>query len=663
MAAWENAPVVDDMASSGWQSAPIVEEEQKKDLRHPWEIAVGEPSRTEPTFAERWSQAINQAAQKAKTDFTPPAKPPGFFEELAMPLRQAGDIANVPMQLSGIAPLMHEGAGAVAGGMNWLAAQPRRLAGQPAELTNPQARMTAGDVETSLLALGPEAGTLGAVATVPKLAAALKPRTLTAAEAEITNRLTEASKVGAPGSTAQQMLGEYYKAPEKPLSLADIGPEGIQALAGRVARTPGPGREIARQFLEERDAAAGTRITQNVDVALGAKSVLQAGDEIKARQIAQALPLKEEAFRANQKIESLEIDRLLKTPDMQKAFRMAVEDMRNQQKLVSVSDKELTELAREQDIVTGHGVGRGLKLEVLDYTKRALDRLIKGYKRAPETGDYATAVDLRRQFVRAMDQADVTASAGPNSLKPEGGAYARYRRIWADGAQQQDAMDWGRDIVATGPGSRNAKTPEQLSREFAELSPAEQEYARLGVASELRKRILATPDRASEARAVAKNDWVRRQLRPLFPDETTANRFFDQLAAEATMFERKQKFIGNSLTEERAVEDTHMMGDAGYYGIHAMQNFARGDYSWGFINVLRALSRIKGKVNPETEAEIAKILFSPLSQRPKPSAGMKFLMDYGMRFPNTRNMLKPTQQWEAADQIRNYLRQTPNMPP
>lgn len=164
---------------------------------------------------------------------------------------------------------------------------------------------------------------------------------------------------------------------------------------------------------------------------------------LKAARDAGADALYTEAFQANQAVASPAIDRLLVTPAGKEALQRAVVKMQNQMSLVGRPDPELTAAMREaaelgkMDYVPG-GVASGLKLRTLDYVKRALGDMEAGALSANNRDDARIFGELRRGLTRELDRLDVTAAAGPNSLKPGGGAYARARREYGTG---QDVIE------------------------------------------------------------------------------------------------------------------------------------------------------------------------------------------------------------------------------
>jgi hypothetical protein len=173
----------------------------------------------------------------------------------------------------------------------------------------------------------------------------------------------------------------------------------------------------------------------------GAEGVVE---KAMAERAKAASSLYDEAFKANQNVQSPAIDRLLRTPAGRQALRNAATKMQNDMTLVGVPDKELTEQARyvaslgQDKAPPRQGVASGLKLRTLDYVKRSLDDMSESAMRAGEKDNARIIGNLKRSLVAELDKLDVTAQAGPNSVNPAGGAYARARAAYGSGS---DALD------------------------------------------------------------------------------------------------------------------------------------------------------------------------------------------------------------------------------
>lgn len=197
-------------------------------------------------------------------------------------------------------------------------------------------------------------------------------------------------------------------------------------LAGQTGQITGALKNVSNQLAPgSYDELAQGLISSGKD---GAKRITS---ELSAK----ATPLYDEAFTSNSSIGSKELDRILETPAGRKAFSRAREILQNEGTRLGIPDKELGEMAREMGIKSKGGVASGLKLRTYDLIKRGLDDMISDEvsRSTPGTtsGTARSLMSLRSRLLGELDNLDVTAKAGANSLKADGGAYARARNIYS----------------------------------------------------------------------------------------------------------------------------------------------------------------------------------------------------------------------------------------
>ena len=199
------------------------------------------------------------------------------------------------------------------------------------------------------------------------------------------------------------------------------------------------------QISPEASAAQGARRLQE-----GAGATIDAANKARADA---ASPLYKEAFSANKDMASPVIDRILATPAGKDALAGARERMQNRMSLMATPDADLTdqmrllaEIGKMEKVPIG--VSKGLKLETLDLVKQELDDMINQAKLAAQNGTGRAGVardltELKQGLVRQLDELDETAKAGPNSTKPEGGAYARARAAYGGASAEVDTAKDG----------------------------------------------------------------------------------------------------------------------------------------------------------------------------------------------------------------------------
>lgn len=275
-------------------------------------------------------------------------------------------------------------------------------------------------------------------------AAALDP----AKRAEISALEAEAKRRGIDLTAGQATNMRSLKVQERQLGRK---PETMDIMADFAERQQG--EQVPAAIRAEIDSITGKPVSAETGInqfRTAAADVEKAANE--ARQAA-ASPLYQEAFGANRSVASPLIDRIVRTPAGKDALQFAIERMQNRMTLAGVPDPELTAALKEAvelgkaDPSKG-GVASGLKLETWDLVKQGLGEAERAAKARALNGngkmsDARDIGDLRRALTKELDRLDITAQAGPNSLKPEGGAYARARAAFGDASEEIDALKDG----------------------------------------------------------------------------------------------------------------------------------------------------------------------------------------------------------------------------
>jgi len=442
-------------------------------------------------------------------------------------------------------------------------------------------------------------------------------------------------------TTANDVLFEAGKTPDKPLTLADMSDANVIGLLGKISRRPGEAGAMVKKFLEDRDKLAGTRATEDINLSLGGKSTYKAADDLIEGRAKAVAPLYEEAFKKNQNVASPLLDRILETDAGKSALAGARSRISNKMQLMGKPDPELMEQAREtgQRIEGGKGVASGLKLKTWDLIKQELDDMIGATKRKVISGtarksEVADLVDLKNKLVGQLDALDVTARParkgrgyGAADIPARAGAYSRARAEYSGPSRSLDALEEGRDIFK--------KEPEEIAQEVGKLSSGDREFYRLGAAQEARKMIAKTGQAGDEARKLVGNEWVKAQLRPLFDNEAEYNQLVNNLTAESRMFKKKFETLGGSQTAGRVAEDMpglEALTEAGHAALSASHGNTLGAITRGY----RSFNAWRRTLDPATNMEVAKILTTPLNAPGSP--GLKLLTESGLN-PARRNAL------------------------
>lgn len=447
-----------------------------------------------------------------------------------------------------------------------------------------------------------------------------------AAVQAIAKRMFEDAKAGGP--TAVDALNAINST-TKPMVLADVGGENVRSLAGKVAREPGASRNVIKTFLDTRDADAGSRLETDIAKNIGTGSAKKTFAALSAAKSATAAPLYDEFYAANQNMDSPELQRIITTPAGKKALSKAAEKMANDRTLAGKVDPELTALVKElsetgkmADPNTGKGIARGLKGRTWDYIKRSLNDQTGAAIRAGEKDDARILTDLTHDLVNEIDKLDVTAKAGPNSTKVDGGKYAQARRAFSGLSKSQEALELGKDFF------KPSMSPEQIAEDFAKLNPGDKEFYKLGVADEARARVARTGVSGDETKAIMKDPWMVSKLKAITDTPQQADDLIKAITDERTMFNTKYDVMGNSKTASRAAED------GGQDFEHIKRGFGIGEKAlsgrpisaiWDAFKLHRDLGKM---TDPAVNESVAKILTDPSLSAQSP-IGQKLMGNMG----------------------------------
>lgn len=412
----------------------------------------------------------------------------------------------------------------------------------------------------------------------------------------IARRMTQDAKAGGP--TAQDMLDLMIAAPEKPQALVDVAGENVRAFGGKLARQPGEARQIARDFLNQRDVEAGPRIASDVNQGISAGgSAYDTNEALMSARSAAARPQYDAAFQ-QQQVWSPRLQNFIDDPVMRQGLRRGME----LERIDSVTHNrpfDPTQMGVDLDAEGNIQFRDVPNMRVLDAGKRGLDALIAD-ERNPVTGRLSqrgVSLDqFRRAYLGELDSLDKT------------GTYAAARAAWAGPSASMDAIRAGQAVFN--------RRPEEIAAEVARLqqhSPGDLEFYRLGAADAIKEKIAKTGMGGDEAKRLIGNRYTQQQLRPLFASQREYDRFIDAATSENRMFETRQKLIGGSQTAERLAEDTAPEGAAGHAlrGAVALAEGAPGAAGLSFMKSLGSMTRGE---SPAVNAAAARMLFRPQTE-------------------------------------------------
>lgn len=236
----------------------------------------------------------------------------------------------------------------------------------------------------------------------------------------------------------------------KPLTAAEATGNAAEVDLGALARREGATPDALAGLVKARSASAPARILSDYAAASGINPLAARGDIesfVEANQKA-ATPLYEQAYKANTNVASPLLDKILDTPAGKKALSDARVKMQNDMTLMGTPDADLMDQAKEGGTaLPARGVASGMKLRVYDYVKKSLDDQISAAFKIGNKHEAGIIKDLKNKLVGALDDADITAIAGPNSLKPDGGAYAQARAKAGEYLSAKKQYEAGQDQI------------------------------------------------------------------------------------------------------------------------------------------------------------------------------------------------------------------------
>ena len=327
----------------------------------------------------------------------------------------------------------------------------------------------------------------------------------------------------------------------KPYTLADIGPN-TRAYLDAVNQLPGPGKQAAKTFLEDRDKGLLKRLTSDMQVAFGSKAAYfdefnalkEARSAIGGKLYGAALPRPVEI--------TTEFTDLLQRPSMKQAYDRAVNLAQEQGiKLPKV------QISAEGKLVTDKGLPvSNIDTTFMHYMKMGLDDLIYNGK-SPTSGIGSTQLgaikQTRGEFIDLLD------TSNP--------AYKRARNYWANDTAVLDAMNEGRTIFSKKPADLEA-----LLNDVKTMSKSEKDALRLGTMQSLLDRLggAQTGDTmvsavGNPAMDILKNPKNVRIIRATFDTDEAGknayNKFMSNLMSEVEMKTTSKVVLQGSQTAGR----------------------------------------------------------------------------------------------------------------
>jgi hypothetical protein len=361
----------------------------------------------------------------------------------------------------------------------------------------------------------------------------------------------------------------------KPETIVEAAGKNTRALADVVAKYPGAA-QVAEQLAEERMAGQAGRVISDFERVFGRRdSAMDVADDLIRRRNATSAPLYQQAYREGGVISDPRLDKLMELNAFKDAYKTAVE----------LADLDGIKLPANVEDLKRMG---GFDLRTLDYIKRGLDDVL--YVRAVPTSGTGKQVisrlkEKRNEFVSILDD------VGPAS-------YRQARQAFAGPTEVREAIDMGQKFTRL--------SSSQLERDFAKLSPAEQEGFRLGVLEAIRTNIDKGADGSDVLRKVWASPEKRKQLQVILGNDQFRD-LSNSLARERVIRQTDVTMTRGSQTMERQLMQREFEGRDELLPLMRQQGVVGGTGEY----LLRTMT---GPGQPTAEA-LAPTLFSTDAQR------------------------------------------------
>jgi hypothetical protein len=371
----------------------------------------------------------------------------------------------------------------------------------------------------------------------------------------------------------------------QPAVLSDVAGPKTQALAGTVARSPGPGGSQAKTFLEQRhlgvdpfdpaatDSAAG-RINDMLERHLGNQDTRSVAEKLIADRRAAAKPLHDAAHivpvnydnQSGQELLSILKDKI---PNGAKGHA---------NELLRMSGQSGKQIIWTKNAAGEFELTAVPNMRQWDYIQQGMRQYIKEDAAGQYTPKGKFAAKLQREINDLLGQNNP--------------AYKVAKQKYAGDVAMEDALTLGKDALKKNAGD--------VEHEINSLSTAgEKEMYRIGAAEAYRLKIENAPRAADMVKQIFNDRGDVKRLRAIAPDTASFEAMRKFLARESGMFKTAASSIGGSQTAERHMDDL-AAGAKLAEGVKMLAQAGSG-YIWGLSHtIFQNLAR----VHPERRAAV-----------------------------------------------------------
>lgn len=304
-----------------------------------------------------------------------------------------------------------------------------------------------------------------------------------------------------------------------PSTLGDaVGPR-TQGLATAALAKDTPESAAYGSQLADRQTGANTRVMDLTNNALKPDNYTTEMDKLKTALYSNAKPLYDQAYQQFPAVQSPTLYKLMNTPSGQEAAARAFKMMQDMRIPVGAPDAT--------------GMIQHPSLQYLDQVKRALDDMITNEEGSgvtyQSTNQGRVLRGMRDELRNGIDQATQLPNGQP-------GLYQQARQQYAGDLEVVDALRSGREDF-------NKLTPDEIQQKIANMSFAEKDAFRSGVAEGLFQKLGNTSETTNPAKKVISTPALQEKLTALFDKPGDAGKYLAALQREADMYDASKGMI------------------------------------------------------------------------------------------------------------------------
>lgn len=325
-----------------------------------------------------------------------------------------------------------------------------------------------------------------------------------------------------------------------PTSMAMVTPATVD-LAEAVVQRGGAGAQDLAEQTAKVTAGARERTRRQVRRGLQPRDYYAEEERMLSDLRSNANQVYDKAYAVGN-IDDPVINRILAEPEFKRFFDQAGEIVRKRRLAAEIDpkgDPSRWTMKQVYDPQTGAKIDVP-DVRTLDYIKQGIDAEIDTLYKAGKSQEAGALRELRTQYVNRLDD-----------LIPE---YKTARAQYRGDIETLDALRLGRDKFQT-------LDSEQIAKMVGEMSDAEKQAFRTGVARNLFGMIMDPSQDFNAAKRIINSPEMVESLRPVFDNPGQFNFFRTALEREMELYKNAQRVLQGSATARRTATRERLEGD------------------------------------------------------------------------------------------------------